>query len=227
MSLRSTFNQLGWADGILYMASRVLGRASGDRVRIVKYYLVAQPLGSAGGKPMRPDAATALRRVGPGDALVAAFPRPREILARRYRAGAICTAALVHGEFAGFIWLQRERYEEDEVRCTFVLDAPAASVWDFDVYVESKYRVGRTMARLWSHVDQELSAEGVRWTFSRISAFNAASLSSHARLGAARCGSASFLCAGHWQLAWLPRFPFLHLSIAGSSAPVLRLRPPN
>ncbi len=226
MAIKTVFKEMGLRDGAWYGCTRVLEALSGGRVRLVKYYLVAQPIGQPGSKPMRPDAATTLRSVPAGDALEAAFPRPPAVLAMRRAAGAACTAALVRGEFAGFIWIQRGRYEEDELRCTYVLDDPVRSVWDYDVYVEPKYRVGRTMARLWSHVDAELAATGVRWSFSRISAFNPASLASHARLGIVRCGSALFLRVGPAQLSWVPQFPFLHLSFSDARAPRVHLRPP-
>jgi len=230
MNLRLLVKQLGWANGALYVTSRILEKASNQRVRIVKYYLVAQPIGltdAKSAKPMRSDSTTSMQQVSSGDPLAQAFPRPWAIIARRYAAGSICTAARVRGEFAGFIWLQRGRYEEDELRCSFVLDAPSISVWDFDVYIEPKYRIGRTMARLWSHVDAQLAAEGVRWSFSRISAFNTASLSSHARLGAVICGSAVFLLLGPLQFSYLPNYPYLHLSASARSVPVVRLRPPS
>lgn len=217
---------MGWLDGSLYLAGRALGKLSGGRARVIKYYLVAQPIGRADTQSMRPDQATLMRKVAVGDTLVAAFPRPPRILERRFAAGATCTAALVRGEFAGFIWLQRSCYEEDEVRCTYVLEAPAVSVWDFDVYVEPRYRAGRTMARLWSYVDAELAADGVRWSFSRISAFNPASLSAHARLGIVRCASALFFTLGRRQLALMSQFPFVHFSASERIAPVMRLRPP-
>ncbi len=226
MSLRTAFKQMGPVDGSLYLCARLMERLSGGRVRIVKYRLVAQPIGRSAGPAMRADPATLIHDIAPGDAMVAAFPRPPDIIQRRYAAGATCTAALVRGEFAGFIWLQRQRYEEDEVRCSFVLAAPAACVWDFDVYVEPRFRIGRTMARLWSHVDAEQAARGVRWSFSRISAFNPASLASHARLGIVDCGGALFIVAGPLQLSVLPRFPYLHVSASDRNAPVWRLLPP-
>ncbi len=226
MSIRTVFKQLGPVDGSLYLGTRLLERLSGGRMRLVKYRLVAQPIGRGDGPPMRADPATVIQDIPAGAAVAAAFPRPPEIIARRYAAGATCTAALVRGEFAGFIWLQRQRYEEDEVRCSFVLDAPERCVWDFDVYVEPRYRIGRTMARLWGHVDAEQAAHGVRWSFSRISAFNPASLASHARLGIVDCGSALFLVAGPMQLSLLPRFPYVHLSASAHNVPVWRMRPP-
>lgn len=226
MGIRSSFKEMGLRDGIWYACTRVLEALSGGHVRLIKYYLLAQPIGETGRKPMRPDAATTLRSVPAGDALETAFPRTPVVLAMRRKAGATCTAALVRGEFAGFIWIQRGRYEEDELRCTYVLEDPVRSVWDYDVYLEPKYRVGRTMARLWGHVDAELAANGVRWSFSRISAFNPASLAAHARLGTVRCDSALFLRIGPAQLSWLPQFPFLHLSFSDAQAPRVHLRLP-
>jgi hypothetical protein len=226
MSLKDTFARLGRIDGTLYLASRVLERLSGGRCRIVRYVLVAQPLGAAPAAALRPDAATQIRHVPVDDPAVAAFPRPAPVLQRRYRAGATCTAAWVKGVFAGFIWIQHAAYEEDEVRCTYVLTEPDTCVWDFDVYVEPRFRVGRTMGRLWAFVDAELAARGLRWSLSRISAFNAASLAAHARLGTVELGRASFLQLGSWQLAVLPHRPFVHVSAAGRAGPRLLLRPP-
>lgn len=226
MGFKTIWKEMGWRDGLLYGCARALEAVSGGRCRLVKYYLVAQPIGRGLHKPMRPDAATTLVQVPAGDPLEAMFPRAAAVLARRHAADARCTAAFVRGEFAGFIWIQRIEYAEDELRCTYVIDEPASGVWDYDVYVEPRFRVGRTMARLWAQVDGDLAATGVRWSFSRISAFNPASLSSHARLGAIRCTSAVFLCAGPLQLSWLPQAPFLHLSLHERQAPRVRLRPP-
>jgi hypothetical protein len=225
MSVLSNVRQLGWLDALLYLGGQVLSRLSGGRARVVKYRLVAQPIGRAEAKPLRPDAATELRAVPAGDALVKAFERPPYVLARRYADGAACTAALVRGEFAGFIWIQRGAYDEDEVRCRYELLEPASCVWDFDVYVVPRYRVGRTLARLWSHVDQALAREGVRWSFSRISAFNRDSLAAHARLGTVDCGSALFVVLGPLQLALLPGPPWLHVSLR--RAPRIRLAAPK
>lgn len=227
MSVRTAIRQLGLVDGLLYLTGRALQRASGGRANLVKYRLVAQRIGGPAAVAMRPDPVTQMLPVRAGDPLEVAFPRPPEVLARRWAAGARCTVALVRDEFAGFIWIQRGAYDEDEVRCRYVLDDPRACVWDYDVYVEPKYRLGRTMARLWSHVDAGLAAEGVRWSCSRISAFNAASLASHARLGLAPLGSALFLVLGPLQLAWLPGRWWPAASLSEAGAPVLRVPSPD
>lgn len=224
MSLSSTFGALGAHNGTLYLAGRALERLTGGFVRLHRYYLVAQPVPASEARPLRPDAATEIRRVTASDPLAARFPRPPEVIARRFGDGAQCTVALVRGEFAGFIWIQRERYDEDEVRCVYELAEPRSSAWDFDVYVEPRFRAGRTMARLWLHVNDELRREGVRWSFSRISAFNAGSLASHARLGIRVCGSLLFVSIGRCQLMVGGRRPWLHVGWRG--APRVQLRPP-
>ena len=55
-----------------------------------------------------------------------------------------------------------------------------------------------------------------------ISAFNAASLRAHARLGARRLGSATFLRCGRWQWMLATRPPYFHLSRHAAAFPRLR-----
>lgn len=224
--LRGTLDSLGWLNGGLYLLDRALRAATGQRLRLYKYVFVAQPLGSPLAKPLRADPKTLLPLVSPDDQLVKHFPRPATVIAQRYAAGAHCLAATVDGSFAGYLWWQRDGYDEDEVRCRYVLSEPSTSVWDFDVYVEPRYRLGRTMARLWQQADSLLAAQGARYSFSRISAFNAASLKAHARLGASARASALFLVAGPVQLSFFSTWPLLHLSVFPGARPVLRLAPP-
>lgn len=221
--LRRNLRELGLASTLWYGLDRLLRRASGERMRVYRYHLVAQPI-APGLAPLRPDAKTVIEPAGPDHPLAASFPRPASIIALRHAAGAQCLVASHGGRFAGYLWWQRGAYDEDEVRCRFVLGEPAVSVWDFDVYVEPAYRLGRTMARLWDEAARRWHAEGVRWSFSRISAFNAASIAAHARLGLAPLGSVVFIVAGRWQLAIFGRPPYLH---AGLGAPVLTLHPPR
>jgi GNAT superfamily N-acetyltransferase len=211
---------------LLYALHRVLGKLSGGRAGVVSYLLVAQPLGRPGTARLRPDPACEVARATERDAISQAFPRPATVNQQRWRDGAVCYAARVKGRFAGTIWIQRERYAEDEVRCDFVLAQPAESCWDFDVYVDPDFRLGRTMARMWQHVEDELVKQGVRWSFSRISRFNAASLKSHARLGARAVGSATFLVLGGWQFALMGRSGW-RISGPGGRRPTLVLHPPD
>ncbi|WP_211090229.1 GNAT family N-acetyltransferase [Pseudothauera nasutitermitis] len=227
--MRQNIRLLGWVDGLLLMASRLLERLSGGRARIVRYHLIAQPTRhalpfKAAGSPFSETAFC-----HPDSPAVAGFPRAGEVIAARFRRGHECLCTRVGGEFAGFLWLARAQYDEDEVRCRYRLLAPERSAWDYDVYVAPEFRIGRSFFRLWERANAHLAAQGIDWSFSRISAFNADSLKSHARLGARRLGSVSFLCMGSAQLTVaraLP-FPHVHLSLSDRSRPRLDLRPPD
>jgi hypothetical protein len=196
-ALRAEMGSAGLA--LSYVAGRLLQRVSSGRAAIVPYLIVAQPIGLATATPLRPDANTVVRRITPDDPVTADFPRPADVVAARFAAGAECHVAWVRGRFAGHIWIARGHYDEDEVRGRFVLADPATCVWDFDVYVEPALRLGRTMARLWRAVDDTLAAEGVRWSLSRINRFNAASVRSHARLGIVPLGTLTVVCLGTGQ----------------------------
>ncbi|MBA4175632.1 MAG: N-acetyltransferase [Leptothrix sp. (in: Bacteria)] len=197
---------------MLYLLHRLLQQASGGRAAIVPYLMVAQRTGNPALADVKADVGTVVRRVGPDDPLLAAFPRPAEVTAQRFADGAACYAATVKGVFAGHIWIARGHYVEDEVRCTYEITAPTTAVWDFDVYIEPRFRLGRTMARLWKAVDTQLHEEGARWSLSRISGFNPLSLRSHARLGAIPVGWALFLVVGRCQLAVSSLSPWAHFS---------------
>lgn len=222
---RRLVRELGAGAAALYVVHKGLQALSGGRMRLVPYVFYAQPLGRASGPALRPDPHTVLVELLHGDSRMADLPRPPDVLAARFAAGGRCHAAWVKGRFAGTIWLARGHYDEDEVRCRYVLGDPAVSAWDYDVYVDPAFRLGRTMARLWAHVDAELSAQGVRWSFSRISMFNAASIQSHARLGARPVGWAVFVAAGRWQWAVRPGFPWV--SFSGRRQPTVVLQPPR
>ncbi len=211
---------------LLYVLHRMLQRASGGRAAVVPYLLMAQPVGSAALASMKPAAGFVMQRVGPGHALLPAFPRPGEVVAQRFADGAECFAATVNGQFAGHIWIARGRYVEDQVRCVYEISEPASGVWDFDVYVEPRFRIGRTMGRMWKAVDETLAAEGVEWSFSRINRFNNASLKSHQRLGALTVGRVTFGIIGRLQLGVGTAPGFMHISLPSNTVPKLRLRPP-
>lgn len=224
--LRARVKEFGAAVFALYAMHRLATRLSGGWLRVVPYALVAQPVGSKELAGVRDDPATVVQAMGAEVAPVEQMPRPADIIAARFVAGHECHVAQVKGSFAGMIWIARARYDEDEVRCVYRLADPSTCVWDFDVYVAPAYRLGRTMARLWKAVDAGLAAQGVRWTFSRISLFNPASLSSHARLGTVRVGTSVFFCAGATQLCLSSLAPHVHLSLTRHSAPTLTLRSP-
>ena len=63
------------------------------------------------------------------------MPARPEIKEARFRQNALCLGTFVKGQLVGYIWFCFGSYEEDEVRCTYVLVNPNQSVFDFDLYI--------------------------------------------------------------------------------------------
>ncbi|TFW22453.1 hypothetical protein E4L96_07965 [Massilia arenosa] len=222
-SLRLTIRQLGFLDGILYFVSGLLARASAGRIMLYKYRLVAQPvhtrpLGGGRGRSI------AVRSAGL-EVAEAPHGRPTSVIHSRFAQGAHCLAAYRGEDMSGFLWYSPGPWTEDEVRARYVPATPAA-VWDFDVAVFGGNQLGFTFARLWEEANLRWHAHGVRWTMSRISAFNPGSRASHGKLGAVLLGSAVFLRCGRWQWTFSTLAPFVHLSRHDESMPQFKLVPP-
>lgn len=217
--LRLTLAQLGWLNTVLYLLARVLQRASGGRWTLFRYLFVAQYVSDSPLTPMRgadidiqsPDASAPL----PDD-----YPRPDHVVRDRYAQGANTLTAWRHGRLAGFLWLIPNAYQEDEVRVRYRLSSQREN-WDFDVWVQPDERLGWVFRRLWETARQQLRGRGVRWTCSRISAFNPASLRAHAQIGVVRLGQAVFLRCGQWQWMFSSLRPYCHLSRHPASFPQL------
>lgn len=222
----ANISQLGWVDGLFFIVARTLSKLSGRRARIVRYYLVAQPV-PHDTRSTRPSLKTTVAFIDADAPLTEQFPRPPEVIAQRYRNGGRCLAATAGDRFAGFIWLARGGYDEDMVRCRYEFAHPEVSAWDFDVFVEPDFRVGRTFARLWDAANQQLSSEGVKWCFSRIESSNPGSLHAHRRLGIRKLFSVTFVCLGSVQLTFAGAAPFIHASFSSRSRPVLCLALPD
>jgi hypothetical protein len=225
-SINQTVRRLGIPDGPLWALSRIISIVSGNRCRLHRYYFVAQPVRDAPLARAERTPFVSFRAVEAADPLTVQFPRPADVIARRYAIGALCLAAEREHTFIGFIWLKERSYPEDEVRCCYVLEPAHVAVWDFDVYIDPAYRAGRTFARLWDSANEWMRQRGYRWTLSRISAFNPDSLAAHRRLGTRRIGSATFLCMASVQIAMLDHPPFLHVGWRESQFPSVRLHPP-
>lgn len=220
-------NEFGIFTGSLYVFSRVCERLTRGRVRLVRYFIVAQPVPSSVQPVCRPSKVDVVVPAGPEDAHRFTCPRPPEVIVQRFARHHRCLMALSKDRFAGFLWIANGHYEEDEVRCRFVLQDPRLCVWDYDVTVEPDFRMGRTFARLWDRANELLVQEGVRWSLSRISAFNPQSIASHGRMGTVRLHTLTFLCLGRLQLSLLDCKPFIHLGWSARRVPVLSLRPPE
>jgi hypothetical protein len=216
---------LGWRNGCLYACARVVSCVSGDRVRIHKYYLVAQPVAATPWLAPHRGGGVQVRPIAEGDPVVERFPRPAWAAPYRFRQGAMCLGAFRGDAMVGFLWLTLGPYLEDEVRCRFVPLPEGTASWDFDVYVEPEQRHGIVFLRLWDEANRFLAARGVHWSLSRISAFNRGSMHSHARMGAKPIGAVIFLSLGRWQIAASSVAPRFHISTRADDLPTYALNP--
>lgn len=226
-SLSSSFNSFGVVNGTLYLVGRVLQALSCGRARLIRYYIVAQPVPNPFVPMCKLSETERVHEAGLESPLVGFFPRPQEVVRSRFQRGHVCLVATSKDRFAGFLWFARELYDEDEVHCRFVLTEPGSGVWDYDVHVEPHFRLGRTFARLWDATNERLSASGVQWTFSRISAFNRQSLQSHQRLGTRKMYTLTFICLGAFQLSLMSCKPYVNFSWKGRGCPTVVVYPPS
>ena len=225
--LTHSLKELGALGALVHCGDQMLAWLSRGACRLRGYALIAQPLGQGALVPSQARGDAVVHEVAPGDALISNFPRSAAVNQQRWDAGAGCLAATVKGDFVGTVWIARRQYAEDEVRCLYELADPDHTVWDFDLYLAPRYRGGRLFARLWQAVDARLSAQGIQWTFSRISLLNPASLAAHRRMHAQRVGTAVFLTLGQLQLSLFSRAPFVHFGSHSTSRPAVLMRAPK
>lgn len=223
--IEHTFGLLGWLNGGLYALARLAALVFRGRVRVFKYYFVAQPVAKTAWLPSRRGRDLEIRQVFEFDPLIKQFPRPDWAAPYRFRQGAVSFAALKTGALVGFLWLVLGPYREDEVRCRYIPLSLGKSAWDFDVYVAPEHRNGIVFLKLWDEANRFLAAHQIQWSLSRISAFNSGSIQSHAKMGARRIGGAIFLAIGSWQIAASTISPHFHLSTHGDSFPTYALNP--
>ena len=216
------FHELGFLDAFYYLCDRLLKRVSAGHIRIIRYHIVAQAVTDKFFCPERRGRNVSVREIKFGDELEVDFPVGVDVLAERYAQGCRCLVAEKEGEFVGYLWFVKGEYIEDEVRVIFQLPN-GHDVWDFDVYVEPKHRVGFVFLRLWDELYVRLNKECGEYSYSRISAFNAVSRNSHKRLGAKTLSCVSFLKIGSIQIMFSGLSPYSHISLTESSIPKILL----
>ena len=215
--LTGPFREFGFGTGLLYVVARVLAAGS-PNVGLHAYDIVAQPVSDEEPKLLH---YVELRRNAHE---LDSMPPSAAVKQARFDQGAIALAVYRQDRYIGYVWLSFDRYDEDEVRCTYELPRSPKAAFDFDVYVFPEYRMGRAFAAVWQAANTFLRAHGVRQSYSRISRFNLASLRAHTRLGARRVGRATFLRVGCLQLmVATPRR--IELSWTDAQRPVLQVAP--
>jgi hypothetical protein len=220
--LAKLLRELGFVGTLCYAVQR-LGARSGGLLALHRYLFVAQPVAELPLLPARRGRSIAVRQLDPQDPLLLHLPLDRQVLAYRAGQGAVCFGAFKEEAIIGCLWLCLSGYDEDEVRCRYLPRPEGRASWDFDVYLLPEHRSGLGFARLWDEANAFLRQRGVAYSWSRISAFNTASLASHARLGAEIAGRATFLRLGPCQVMWANLPPYRHLSWRAGDRPSIIL----
>lgn len=215
---------LGAVNAGLYLVKSLFSR-SFLPIKLIKYYFVAQKLSSESILPSNRGRNISVKEFS-SYTENNPCPRSADVIKQRYDQGAVCFSAFKSDEYCGSLWYIKHQYKEDEVNCLYQLDN-ADAVWDFDVYVEPKFRLSPVFLKLWDEASRRLVDEGYNWSLSRIDAFNVASMSSHKRMGAETLGSATFICFGPVQLTISNILPFIHFSLGPNKFPVFKLKLPE
>ena len=194
------FREMGCSPALFYSLGRLLSRLS-NRCGVYYYYIYQQPLIGNPNKA-RAKGRFQYRWLNHYDETLQTMPRPEPLLQARFDQQVGCLIATIdkdqQQQLVGCIWVAMESYEEDEVPLNFVL--PSCSVWDFDVYITERYRVGLLFHRLWMTFGQQMIDQGYRYSMSRISAFNQPSVRAHEKLGAQRIGRIISIKLGSYYL---------------------------
>lgn len=221
--LGGVFKQFGTINGSYYLLGKLIQRLSGGSARLVRYYIVGQPIPEKYAPVCKPSTTDCVSEMVSPEQIRAVSPRPFEVIESRVARQHTCLLATNKGEFSGFMWFATGYYDEDEVHCRYVIAEPMSGVWDYDVFVEQRYRLGRTFARLWDAANLRLSERGIKWSFSRISAFNSQSLGSHGRMGFEKLATLTFVSFGQWQLMLSSCSPFVNVCWKGKFRPTVRV----
>ena len=224
--IRVLLGNFGFADTCVFLGNRVLQAISRGHWRLLKYYVVAQPVPAPRDAAPRRPGGLEVRLLTRDEILAQSWPRPHHVIERRLTDGAQCVAAFSKGQMIGFQWTLVGPYEEDEVRTRFIPEPAGQAAWDFDIFVLPEHRIGRAFMRLWDETNARLHENGVRWTMSRISAFALESRRSHARMQAENVGACVYLCFGRVQFSLFDRQPKVHVGLSERSRPVFRAEAP-
>jgi len=206
--LNILIRELGASTALLYLLDRFLRRIS-SKCGVYYYHFAAQPLADKPRLPPTRGKAFSFRLLQTSEAVLVNLDRPPAVISERFVQGAQCLVATKNEALVGCIWFIRGAYAEDEVRVDFLLPPGGRCVWDFDVFVAESERLGFLFAKQWDAFDALLKPQGIRYTVSRINAFNQRSIASHRSLGAQDCGRALFLRLGPFQWMLSNQRPFI------------------
>jgi hypothetical protein len=221
--LMSPFREFGCFAGLIYAVDRIFQRLS-PSLRLYFYELLVQPIPEEPLLPSRLSRTLQMREIAFGDPEIARMPARPDIKESRFKQDAICLGAFQNSQFIGHIWFCFHTYEEDEVRCTFVLPEGKQTVFDFDLFVFPEYRMGLGFVGIWNGANDFLRGRGIKCSFSRLTRFNLASRRAHAQLGAQRVGRVFVLRAWRMEFMVATIPPYVHLSLGKQDRVRLKLR---
>ena len=222
--IRGVFQQYGVSLGLLYAVDRMLQRLSSS-LRLYPYEFMVQPIAKESLVPARFTRFLEVREIKRGDPEVELMPARPEIKSARFDQNAVCLGAFQNGRFVGYMWFCFRTYDEDEVRCTYVVTPAAESVFDFDLYIFPEHRLSLAFVGMWNAANEYLRGHGIKYTFSRLTRFNVPSRRAHDHLGWKPVGRAIFLQAWRLELMIATVAPYLHLSLGKSQRVTLKLGP--
>lgn len=218
--IRADRTAMGLPGWLFYLADRALSRISFGTIRVSGLWFYSQAVPATPEASSRTGNSIQVRVVAEAEFPETAFNRPVEAIRERFRDGSICVAAFKGDEMIGFMWLSLGPLRERLFRCVFEPAPPGLASWDYDIFIEPRYRLGRTFVRLWDEANQVLRERGVRATVSWVRFENLASQKAHQRLGARRVGWLVLLQLGGWQIGVGPQPPRIQLAGPRSTAHV-------
>ncbi len=218
------FREFGGFAGALYATDRVMSSIS-PRLRLINFELMAQPIPDQPLIPERLARSTQIREIHPGDPDLSRMPVPAEVIDYRFAQNAICLGAYKKDELIGYIWFCFDQYFEDEARCIYQLSPAERTVFDFDLYLFPKHRMGLGFVSIWEGANRFLRERGIFCSYSRIDRYNLATRKAHAHFNWKRVGRALFLKAWSSELMISSLRPYVWLSFSNGRPPRLRLTP--
>jgi len=220
----SPIHEFGVIAGLLYLVDSILRRIS-PRFRLFFYEFMVQPIPDKALIPPGLAKNLKIREVLVNDPEINEMPVPPEVISSRFAQGATCLGIFKNEKFMGYMWLSFKAYNEDEVRCTFLLTPEDESVFDFDFYIFPEYRMGLAFVGLWNGANEYLRHMGVKQSYSRLSRFNIESRKSHKHFGWKCLGRAIFVQIWGAELMLCTMSPYFNFSARKSGRVRLKLRP--
>ena len=222
--IRGVFREFGVFVGLLYGLDRFLQQLSSG-LRLYVYEFMVQPITQTSLVPARFTRRLQIRQIKPGDPEVELMPALPEIKRSRFEQNAVCLGAFQDGQFIAYMWFCFRAYDEDEVRCTYVVTPQTESVFDFDLYIFPQHRLSLAFVGIWNGANEYLRQRGIKYTFSRLTRFNVASRRAHDHLGWKSAGRAIFLQAWDVEVMAATIFPYMHFSLGKANRVRLKLCP--